>query len=312
MSEKVCAVVVTFNRKNLLRRCLRAVLGQTRAPDKVLVVNNASTDGTHEVLAKEFPQVEVLNLPKNIGGAGGFYEGIKWAYERGFEWIWAMDDDGMPYRDNLQNLMNTSVDLMMRGSLVISSTDATEEKLAFKMLSEGGKEISTHSEARSQAGTQGVIFGWVTLYNGVLIQRKLVERIGLPLKDLFIWGDELEYFWRAKNAGVPLGTVVKARFLHPPTRQKRITIKLGHLRLTLPYSEDETRMFLIIRNSTLLYMRHLGVSKWVLKVVLYMLIFPRKIHLITRGIIEGVKMAKGELSDWRAKGESRRDVGRPE
>lgn len=50
MSEKVCAVIVTYNRKELLRECLKAVLGQTRPPDHILVVDNASTDGTLEML----------------------------------------------------------------------------------------------------------------------------------------------------------------------------------------------------------------------------------------------------------------------
>ncbi|MFX5615039.1 glycosyltransferase, partial [Acinetobacter baumannii] len=78
------------------RECLQSVLSQTRAPDHVLVVDNASTDGTGEMLKEEFPEVEVLRLPENQGGAGGFHEGIKRAYEAGYDWIWLMDDDGLP------------------------------------------------------------------------------------------------------------------------------------------------------------------------------------------------------------------------
>jgi len=72
MSENICAVIVTYNRKELLRECLKAVLAQTRPPEHVLVVDNASTDGTPEMLQEEFPQVEVLCLPENQGSAGGF------------------------------------------------------------------------------------------------------------------------------------------------------------------------------------------------------------------------------------------------
>lgn len=70
MSERVCAVIVTYNRKALLRECLKAVLSQTRPPDHVLVVDNASTDGTPEMLQEEFPQVEVLRLPETRAGPG--------------------------------------------------------------------------------------------------------------------------------------------------------------------------------------------------------------------------------------------------
>lgn len=88
MSERVCAVIATYNRKELLRECLQSVLSQTRLPDHILVVDNASTDGTQEMLKEESPQVEVLRLPENQGGAGGFHEGMKRAYEEGFDWLW--------------------------------------------------------------------------------------------------------------------------------------------------------------------------------------------------------------------------------
>ncbi|MER3603731.1 MAG: hypothetical protein C4298_08345, partial [Thermus sp.] len=88
MSERVCAVVVTYNRKELLRECLETLRGQTRKVDHILVVDNASTDGTEEVLRAEFPEVEVLRLPENQGSSGGFHEGMKRAYEEGFDWLW--------------------------------------------------------------------------------------------------------------------------------------------------------------------------------------------------------------------------------
>ena len=93
MSDKVCAVVVTYNRKELLRQCLHSVLQQTRPLDCILVVDNASTDGTLDLLNAEFSNVEQLKLPTNTGGAGGFKAGMQWAYCKGYEWVWVMDDD---------------------------------------------------------------------------------------------------------------------------------------------------------------------------------------------------------------------------
>ncbi|GAA6756682.1 hypothetical protein Thermus77420_21580 [Thermus thalpophilus] len=103
--DRVCAVIVTHNRKELLRECLRAVLAQTRPVDHILVVDNASTDGTADMLREEFSQVEVLRLPENQGGAGGFHEGMKRAYELGYEWMWLMDDDALPSRTALEELL---------------------------------------------------------------------------------------------------------------------------------------------------------------------------------------------------------------
>jgi len=79
----VCAIVVTHNRKGLLRDCLAAIEAQTTAPERVLVVDNASTDGTPAVLRDEFPDVEVLSLEENEGSAGGFHEGMKRAHQDG-------------------------------------------------------------------------------------------------------------------------------------------------------------------------------------------------------------------------------------
>lgn len=85
---KVAAVVVTYNRKELLRECLNALLNQTRPLDEIIVIDNASTDGTQEMIAKEFPYITYVLMSENIGGAGGFHEGMKLAYEKGYDWIW--------------------------------------------------------------------------------------------------------------------------------------------------------------------------------------------------------------------------------
>ena len=92
-TQRVCAIVVTFNRKQLLRECLHSILAQTRLPDAILVVDNASTDGTPALLAEEFPNLCVLRMADNRGGSAGFHAGMRWAFERGFDWFWVMDDD---------------------------------------------------------------------------------------------------------------------------------------------------------------------------------------------------------------------------
>ena len=83
--ESVCAVVVTRNRVRLLEECLAAVEGQTRAPDHVLVVDNASTDGTPGFVSHQHPDAEMIRLDRNEGGAGGFHEGMRRAHTGGAE-----------------------------------------------------------------------------------------------------------------------------------------------------------------------------------------------------------------------------------
>src|SRR5947209_6364655 len=106
MAERVCAVVVTFNRKALLPNCLNSLLSQTRLPDAIVVIDNASTDGTRDLLDKDFPNLERVNLPRNTGGAGGFKAGMHWALTRDFDWIWVMDDDIEMKPDCLENMLS--------------------------------------------------------------------------------------------------------------------------------------------------------------------------------------------------------------
>ena len=93
---KVIAVVVTYNRRDLLLESLAAVLAQTRAPDQVIVVDNASEDGTAAAVRDQFPAVHLAELRRNSGGAGGFAGGMALALADGADLIWLMDDDTVP------------------------------------------------------------------------------------------------------------------------------------------------------------------------------------------------------------------------
>ncbi len=88
----VCAIVVTFNRKDLAEACLDSLLAQTHPVDKIVVVDNGSTDGTGELLDRKYPQVARLNLKENMGGAGGMCSGVRWSHCNKFDWTWVMHD----------------------------------------------------------------------------------------------------------------------------------------------------------------------------------------------------------------------------
>ena len=99
---KIIAVVVTYNRLELLKRsmdCLR----QNKPLSAIIVVNNGSTDGTKEWLDKQ-DDLTVIHQ-SNVGGSGGFYTGIEAAYAQNADWIWCMDDDVFPRADCLENLL---------------------------------------------------------------------------------------------------------------------------------------------------------------------------------------------------------------
>jgi rhamnopyranosyl-N-acetylglucosaminyl-diphospho-decaprenol beta-1,3/1,4-galactofuranosyltransferase len=208
---RVCAVVVTFNRPLLLRRCLEALRAQTRMVDTVLVVDNASTDNTREMLLSEFSWCELMLLPSNEGGSGGFHAGVKAAFEQGYEWIWLMDDDGAPAPDCLEALFaaNRGEDDEARGGTVLVPVqrDSTGLFYGFAFWRFGEVQITPQILELHESGAKDTFSvvprrrAPVFRFVGPLLSRRVIERVGLPRADYFIWFDDIEFALRVYKRG---------------------------------------------------------------------------------------------------------------
>ena len=229
MSERVCAVIVTYNRKALLRECLKAVLSQTRPPDHVLVVDNASTDGTPEMLQEEFPQVEVLRLPENQGGAGGFHEGMKRAYEQGVDWLWLMDDDTIPKAKALEALLEAARLPLDPRPRVLASRQLLPNGLPHPTTAFVNPTDPRHPFRWLRLRPRYRPIRWA-LFTSVLLHRSLVEEHGLPHKAFFIWEDDLEYTARALRRGLGL-QVRDSEVIHKSASKPYISATTGENRL---------------------------------------------------------------------------------
>ena len=106
--KKIVAVVVTYNRKKLLKENLNALLNQSYKDFDILLIDNASTDGTKEYVKEELENEKItyINTGANLGGAGGFNFGVREAIERGYDYAWLMDDDTIPTETALESLAN--------------------------------------------------------------------------------------------------------------------------------------------------------------------------------------------------------------
>ena len=203
--EKAIAVVVTYNRKALLTECITALRNQTRPLDAILVINNGSTDDTEQWLAQQ-PDIFSINQ-NNLGSSGGFNTGIKWAYQKGYAWIWCMDDDGYPKEDALHNLLETDDgSLRLLNCAVIDK----EDKKSFVWKTQ---KYKTLDEVDCK-----LIEGIGHPFNGTLLHRRIVERVGVPKPNYFLWGDETEYYYRiVKQNEIPVCTVANSIHYHPST-----------------------------------------------------------------------------------------------
>jgi rhamnopyranosyl-N-acetylglucosaminyl-diphospho-decaprenol beta-1,3/1,4-galactofuranosyltransferase len=266
----VVAVVVTWNRAALLERILRAVDGGRVLPDRVVVVDNASTDRTPELLASlgselQIP-LEVIRLDRNTGGAGGFAAGLRAALAGDGELFWLMDDDGCPPADCLSGLVPLAGRYDFLGPAVVAEDD--EQRLCFPIRLPGTATVVHELGDVERAASDGVLEGVVIPFNGVLLGRGLVERIGVPREEFFIWGDDVEYLWRAKRAGARVATVVGTRFLHPATDDLGTPMAFG--RTTYNHSPSDLKHYCMVRNNVVnlrSYVGVLGVLAFLVKTV---------------------------------------------
>jgi GT2 family glycosyltransferase len=194
----VCAVVVTYNRRELLSECLDRIRRQSRPPERVLVVDNASTDGTGEMLAAR-DDVEVLALPANRGGAGGFEAGVGRAAELGHDWLWLLDDDSFAEPDCLVELLEGARRAPTPPAVMASTVRWKDGRL--HPMNRPWLRIRPRGEFALTAG-RGLAAIRAATFVSTLISRSAVERHGPPKGHFFLWLDDIEYTARLLRDGV--------------------------------------------------------------------------------------------------------------
>lgn len=252
--KKVIAVVVTYNRPFLLCRCLNAINDQTQKPEHIIVIDNNSKDDCQEIFNKFICENKILfNIPiswikleQNIGGAGGFSKGIQEACKLNADYIWLMDDDGYPEKDCLRILLLSSGPHLFIGPLVLDDKD--KNKFSFPLRLSGTlKTIRDKVEFNKIFHSdKSLILGILLPFNGVLLPTHNIENIGLPIKDFFIWGDEVEYTKRFLKKGGKIGIVKNALFFHPSYNKLGSKMLWGLLSYNDP--DSEIKLYCYCRN----------------------------------------------------------------
>lgn len=211
--NKVAAVVVTYNRIDLLKQCVEALLKQNY-PCDILLVNNNSTDGTEEWALEQvnkFDNIKYHNTGANLGGAGGFNFGMRWALEDGYEFVWVMDDDCVSYEDTLEELMIAHNKLEGNYGWLSSVALWKDGKVCMMNRQKLHESFYTYAELIQH----GLIQAKQATFVSLLLSASVVKKVGLPIKEFFIWGDDIEYTRRiAVRCGVPCFIVGKSKALH--------------------------------------------------------------------------------------------------
>ena len=196
----ITAIIVTYNRNKLLERCLFAIATQTRQPDVVLVIDNASTDGTPEWLHKwlplHLPKATLIALDHNTGGAGGFARGMQVAHEAGYDWIWVMDDDVLAREHALADLLKFS-----GRADILHGRRSNPNGSPFYWQSRFLPWIGfsrPYPDSVFQNGAD-IWYTNVACFEGALIHRRVFERIGYADTRYFLAWDDTEFGYRASE-----------------------------------------------------------------------------------------------------------------
>jgi rhamnopyranosyl-N-acetylglucosaminyl-diphospho-decaprenol beta-1,3/1,4-galactofuranosyltransferase len=202
-APKVVAVVVTYNRRELVLETLAALDAQTRKPDSVVVVDNASDDETGRAVRAQFPDVHLVELTRNTGGAGGFAHGIAVARSDSADLIWLMDDDTEPMPDALQALL-ASRDLLPGPSpALVASRVVWTDGRDHPMNTPRRKPLASPAEIRAAAAA-GCIPIRSASFVSVLVDARECGSRGAPVADFFLWNDDFEFTTRLVRGNVGL------------------------------------------------------------------------------------------------------------
>lgn len=250
--KTVCAIVVTFNRKVLLCRCLTNILKQSYRVSQLIVVDNNSYDSSQEFVQTKLEEVILSSnikfswkrLDNNLGGAGGFHAGVEeFIQSSNCDYVWLMDDDGYPNPCCLEKLLKYSDNNSYIGPLVLSDKD--KKSLAFPIRLPSS--LKTIDNLKDLKDNQKELLRVVLPFNGTLISREIVTRIGSPDPKYFIWGDEVDYTERAKKSGANISTICDAFYYHPKSENLGAPMFFNLLRYNHPSSS--LKLYCYCRNN---------------------------------------------------------------
>ncbi|MCS7232289.1 MAG: glycosyltransferase, partial [Elusimicrobiota bacterium] len=213
-----------------------------------------------------------VRLPKNTGSSGGFYEGVKRAYEKGYDWLWLTDDDGIPFNNCLENQIPDSIDVIS-GPIVID--DKNRETWDYSHFSEKGGRWYTKIYELFKIPYKTIPF------NGFLVSREVVEKIGFPKSEFFIQCDDVEYSWRAIKNGYKLRIYKNAKFFHP----RAISHK--------PENVSEKTLYYYVRNNLIIARNYDFLLIRTMKRLIDMLLLAFKVNrnkkrIIFKAILDGL------------------------
>ena len=269
-TDRVCAVVVTYNRAGVLLECLEALAAQTHPVSETVLVDCASTDGTlaqvgASGLADRLP-LRIVALERNGGGAEGFHAGVRAALEGDPDWLWLMDDDCEAPPGALAGLLAST-----------PAADPATAAVLPELRSAEGAPLPLHrghirrrwffaplvglgAEERAGGGDVEISMG---TFVGPLVRAGAARAAGLPERRAFIRLEDVEYLTRVRRHGalwlVPAVTMVHKEPIADAVTTPGLRARLGDFTARRPFAHEWKRLY-SLRNMIQFGRRHGYVS----------------------------------------------------
>ncbi len=273
---RLAVVVVTYNRLEFLKKNLESLCGQTRKPAEIIVVDNASTDGTREFLlhfAKSCGYAHIIRLSENIGGSGGFAVGLKEAIKRGADWVWMMDDDAIPFPNALYEIEKVMRTVPKKTGVLLSRITAKREISKSDLI-------------------MPVVKG---TFVGFAVRKEAVQKVGYPDSSFFIYADDYDYSVRIRKAGFDILKVSSSVIFHKDWARQRKLFKFPFVKPKIP----SWKTYYLVRN-TLNAARHIKIFYFAVKVYFFFDRFiwsyvnPETKEYVFKGFEDGINGVRGK------------------
>ncbi len=190
-------VIVTYNREQLLRECVDCVRNQSIPPKSIIIVNNASTDNTNDYLNTLKIQGEIfdiINLSQNLGGSGGFAKGIARALEKDVDCVLLIDDDAIIIKEYMEKILQKRQQYpkykAFAGTVKVDGIIDTSHRRNLLRIGLKSKKCD------EQKYVQAYFLCDIASFCGMVVDVNLIQKIGLPHEEYFIWYDDTEYSLR--------------------------------------------------------------------------------------------------------------------
>jgi hypothetical protein len=286
MDPKVAIVIVTFNRAKVLESCILSLLKIRYKNYKVIVVDNASTDGTTAIIKSLFPSVRVIRNEENLGYTGGNNKGIEYALEQDCEYILILNDDVSVDPDFVKNLVNVA---RVDPKIGLACPKLLCFEAPNKFYKEYGKYnfylgISYQPLFRINSPQE------IDLIPGasVLMKREVIQKIGLMDENFFLYFDEGDLCYRAKKAGYKIIYVPTAKVYHKVSQSFS-----GWINPVVLYYSTRNELLLARKHLNFSLFMLLWIPRFVLRIVHYL--------IATRDVKLARFMLRGFLDFTRAK-----------